>query len=88
MPDVGVTVYAETPFASNRSSTVMLISAAVSSAAVPSTVKLTLQIVSGPVAVTGRVSGDAGDAVITDSYALTVRTEAAHTPESKLTELI
>ena len=54
----------------------------------PSTVSVTVQMSSGPLAVSLRVCGDDGDAVMAYSVSFTRRTEAAHTPELTVTESI
>ena len=59
-----------------------------STVAVPRTTKLTWQMVSGPDADTDRVSGEAGEAVITCCELLLTNTDAAHTELSNEIELI
>jgi hypothetical protein len=59
-----------------------------SAVAVASTVNVTLQMISGAVTVTGRVSGDAAEAVMTCSDSLDTSKLAAQTAELKLTVLI
>jgi hypothetical protein len=85
VPDVGVDEYTATPFESNRSSTVIRTPANAFNVAVPTTVNIIVQISSGPLAVSLRVCGDDGDAVMANSVSLTRSTDAAHTPEFTLT---
>ena len=74
--------YTALPFESNRSITEQTSAAGAFTDAVPKTLSCTWKICSAALAVTGRVVGLAGEALITTSLLLTTRTDAAHTLES------
>ena len=73
---------------SNRLTIVQFRADGASRGADESTCTFTVHTVSGPLAVTLRVCGDAGVAAIICSFCETVKTDAAHTLESKVTDVI